>query len=243
MSLRPYQIRFVQECARRLPLHGASVLEIGAADGQVARDLVRAGAATVVGIDKNPSSDWDRPDQDQSGVQLLEMDAHRLEFGRGEFDLVVSLATIEHLADPALAVSEAHRVLRSGGLFLARFAPIWSFATGHHYQVWLEDPAVHIPVWAHLYWTEAEMFAFLSERHGAAAAAAAVDYIYRQDAINRLPCAEYTRIFGRTSFGSIELTPLRSEGFRPFLSRTKGRLPGWETEELLVAGFEVFGRK
>jgi len=39
-----------------------------------------------------------------------------LPFGSGSFDCVYSMGTIEHLPDPAVAVAEAARVLRPGGL-------------------------------------------------------------------------------------------------------------------------------
>ena len=41
-----------------------------------------------------------------------------LPFGHGSFDLVWSNLALHWLDDPALAVREAHRVLRSGGLFM-----------------------------------------------------------------------------------------------------------------------------
>ncbi len=237
--LAKYQERFLNEVKGRLDLRGMTVLEIGSADGALARALARAGATRVIGVDRKSPGDAGGTDQPGGEVRLLQADAHHLPFAEGEFDAVVSLATLEHVADPAVVLAEAHRVLRPRGFFLARFAPIWTCATGHHYQVWLRDPEVHIPVWAHLYWDEEAMFNFLAERHGTAPAARAVEYIYRSREINRLPYRAYVDLFDATPFASPEVTPLVSEGFRPYLSQTRGRLPGYETRELLVAGFMI----
>jgi len=240
-SLRAYQERFLAEVKGRLPLEGATILEVGSAEGALAHALAGAGAARVVGIDKAGPGEPTGSSSDR--VRLIRMDAHQLQFADGEFDLAVSLATLEHVADPALVLAEIHRVLRPGGLLFARFAPIWTFATGHHYQVWLQDPEAHVPVWGHLYWDRKGLFDFLAERHGADAATRAVEYIYSSNEINRLPCRDYLRLFERVPFAHREVTPLVSEGFRPFLERTKGRLRGYDEGELLVAGFAVMMRK
>lgn len=50
-----------------------------------------------------------------ANVTLVEADATRLPFERGEFDLVCSRRTIHHLARPELAIAELARVTRPGG--------------------------------------------------------------------------------------------------------------------------------
>jgi SAM-dependent methyltransferase len=247
-DLAEYQERFLKEVKERLDLRNMVLLEIGSADGALARAMAREGTARVVGVDrKSPgnagggarSRDPLSSDRPHGEVRLLRMDAHRLPFAAGEFDAVVSLATLEHVANPAVVLAEVHRVLRPRGFFLARFAPIWTFATGHHYQVWRRDPEVHIPVWSHLYWDEKTMFDFLAKRHGTAPAGRAVKYIYRSREINRLPYRAYVDLLDATPFASPEVTPLVSEGFRPYLDQTRGRLPDYEMDELLVTGFMV----
>jgi SAM-dependent methyltransferase len=46
---------------------------------------------------------------------LINQDMQRLEFESGYFDLVVHAETLEHLHEYSLALSECHRVLKSGG--------------------------------------------------------------------------------------------------------------------------------
>lgn len=45
---------------------------------------------------------------------VIRGDGHLLPFANGTFDAAICIETIEYLADPALAVREAHRVLRTG---------------------------------------------------------------------------------------------------------------------------------
>jgi len=45
-------------------------------------------------------------------------DAHALPFVDGEFEVILCTEVLEHLHDPARAISEMHRVLAPGGLFI-----------------------------------------------------------------------------------------------------------------------------
>lgn len=50
------------------------------------------------------------------------VDAHALPYGDDQFALVMSVAVLEHLAQPLLALREVHRVLRPGGYFIGTVA-------------------------------------------------------------------------------------------------------------------------
>lgn len=54
-------------------------------------------------------------------------DAHNLPFTDASFDLYTSMAVYEHLASPLQAALEAHRVLRSGGIFFGTAAFVYGF--------------------------------------------------------------------------------------------------------------------
>lgn len=50
------------------------------------------------------------------------VDAHALPYGDDQFALAMSVAVLEHLAQPLLALREVHRVLRPGGYFIGTVA-------------------------------------------------------------------------------------------------------------------------
>ena len=64
-------------------------------------------------------------------VSFTRADGHLLPFGDGVFDLVLSHAVIEHVADPVTYLKEARRVLRPGGLLFLETAPYLSLAGAH----------------------------------------------------------------------------------------------------------------
>lgn len=53
-------------------------------------------------------------------IQLDHIDAKQLPYEDGSFDVVMSNSIVHHLADPTLAVREAVRVVRPGGLLFFR---------------------------------------------------------------------------------------------------------------------------
>lgn len=58
----------------------------------------------------------DRATSEVVEVQFPEVDMQKLPFGDEEFDVVISDQVIAHLQDPRLALAEAFRVLRKGGV-------------------------------------------------------------------------------------------------------------------------------
>ena len=56
-------------------------------------------------------------------------DLHRLPFKNASFHLVTANVVVEHIADPALLLAEAHRVLHPGGLFLFHTPNFLSYGT------------------------------------------------------------------------------------------------------------------
>lgn len=100
-------------------LEGRRVLEVGCGDGERCLTWLDRGA-TVAGIDiseqaietaRRRSSKSGFPDDRYS---FRVMDAHRMGFADGEFDIVVGYGVLHHL-DVSLVLPELHRVLRRGG--------------------------------------------------------------------------------------------------------------------------------
>jgi SAM-dependent methyltransferase len=89
------------------------ILVVGCGDGQEARDLAKIFNAKVDAIDIEDGFAAHHPD-----VTFTQMDAERLSFPDDTFDLVFSFHALEHIPNPARAISEMRRVLRDGQIFL-----------------------------------------------------------------------------------------------------------------------------
>lgn len=114
--------------ARFVTRKEASILDLGCQHGLMTTLFDRAGWS-LVGVDLNPESlrivhaahrRW----------PLARVDAGRLPFPDGQFDLINFSEVIEHLSDPRSALWEIHRCLRPGGVFFLttnnRHGLLWS---------------------------------------------------------------------------------------------------------------------
>lgn len=95
------------------------VLDVGAGDGRLVRELARRGhAGRVAGVDPTPGP----------GVQPAHAEA--LPFPDASFDVVLFARVLAHLPHPARALAEARRVLRPGGqVWAAAYGPAHLRAT------------------------------------------------------------------------------------------------------------------
>jgi SAM-dependent methyltransferase len=112
-------------------VHGALgeqslVLEVGAGRGVVTGLDWRAEKRRIIGVDLDPRVS-SHPFLDEA----VRGDVFSLPFPGGTFDAAVSVFLMEHLADPLGALKEIYRVLKPGGIYLAKTP------NKNHYVGWM----------------------------------------------------------------------------------------------------------
>jgi SAM-dependent methyltransferase len=111
--LTPDQPEDVHEpVARRLAEGGVQVvLDVGCGTGRL-RDFLPP-SLTWIGADRSPAQLGEAP------RPVLLADASHLPLRSDSVDAVTALWMLYHLTDPVVAIAEAHRVLKVGGMFVA----------------------------------------------------------------------------------------------------------------------------
>ena len=100
------------EVAEKLAAEGCTrVLDVGGGPGALAKLLLNRGVPTVVLDLAGHVAGAPGP--------AVQADARRMPFQDGSFDGAAALWMLYHLADPAEALTEVHRVLQPGGWFVA----------------------------------------------------------------------------------------------------------------------------
>ncbi len=92
------------------------VLDAGSGDGALA-ELLAPRARSITCLDKSPkmvAAAEKRLDR-VAHARVAHGDVCALPFGPGSFDVVLAFNVLVHVDEPARAIAEAHRVLRSGG--------------------------------------------------------------------------------------------------------------------------------
>jgi len=129
------------------------VLDYGCGSGDTCIELARSGAKAVVGLDVQQHLLDSAADKAQAaGVAHLCRFVTKVD---EPADVVVSLDSFEHFADPVGALEEMYDLLRPGGRLLVEFGPTWYHPLGGH--------LFSVFPWAHLLFTERALIRWRSD--------------------------------------------------------------------------------
>ena len=125
--------KYLRRFARFDEARGKRVLEIGVGAGSDFRSWLENGA-NACGIDLTEAAIRLTAEHlkvagvDTKEYELHQADAEQLPFDDGVFDIVYSYGVFQHTPDPAMALAEAHRVLKPGGELRAMIyhVPSWT---------------------------------------------------------------------------------------------------------------------
>lgn len=117
---------------------GSTVLDLGAGAGIVEQMNFRTKAKKICGVDPDPRV-RSNPYLDEGRVGVGEA----IPYEAASFDLVFADNVLEHLGEPAAVFKELFRVLKPGGLFLAKTPNKWHYMptiarlTPHSFHAWV----------------------------------------------------------------------------------------------------------
>jgi GT2 family glycosyltransferase/SAM-dependent methyltransferase len=229
----------------RAPLPvGQTVLEVGCSDGMVCDLLVNMGAKSVVGIDAMKTAGCGFPTPD---ITYVTGDAHALPMEDESFDMVVTIATFEHLSDPERALSEIMRVLKPGGYAYIQAGPLYHSPFGHHMFGFFDEWP-----WIHLRKSSDEIGAIaevngssprIQYHHGVAAADFARNMLSR-DHVNGLMLKDYAldKFVARDDVTCLYQN-ISYEGANLLTAELEAELSGFTRDQLTEHGFEVLVQK
>jgi|GEM_PF-690967 SAM-dependent methyltransferase len=124
---------------RALMVHGAAerflkqtrelkLLDLGAAEGRTALEIDRLLPGGMIHGVEYATNIIAKNVSFPPNVKIFQGDVTALasDLEEGSYDIVSALALLEHLSNPVAAISEAHRMLRPGGIFVATCPnPFW----------------------------------------------------------------------------------------------------------------------
>ena len=179
-------------------LHGKTVIDFGCGHGNEAIEMIRHGAAFVIGVDT-----WEEALAAAKRNALAAGVADRCEFVPStdrHADVIVSLDAFEHFSDPAAILNNMAGLLPHGGEVIISFGPTWLHPKGGH--------LFSVFPWAHLLFSERALLRWRSD--------------YRDDGaksfgevaggLNRMTLRRFEKIVDESAFRirRLEKVPIRS---------------------------------
>lgn len=189
--------RFWNRLGGQPDLRGKKVLDLGCGHGSLCVDMAKAGAERVIGVDLNPrliefaerNLEINYPDL----VRRVEFHLIEIEkFPEGDFDLMTSKDTFEHVMDLPSVLQAMRERLKSGGRVYCAIGPLWNSPFGDHDTV-KKITGFNLP-WAHLILPPGWVLRKVSRQVGRPLQS------YRDLGLNMLSFREYCEILFHSGF-------------------------------------------
>jgi 2-polyprenyl-3-methyl-5-hydroxy-6-metoxy-1,4-benzoquinol methylase len=176
-------------------IQGRLVIDLGCGDGHETIELARRGAARVIGVDINLEClERARRNTQDAGLSNL------IEFSTDAgcpADIVVSLDSFEHFAEPEAMLEHIHGLLRPGGAVISSFGPTWYHPFGGH--------LFSVFPWAHLVFSERALIRWRSDHRTDGKKS------FAEAGLNRMTVKRFLRLARTSRFQieRLELVPIR----------------------------------
>ena len=152
-----YNKSYLSSMFRFVPsLDGKNILDVGCSDGLVADLLMLENPSAITGIDVLETVGQNYPNEK---ITYHQMDATKMDFAENSFDVCLSIATLEHVADPSKALAEMKRVVQPGGYIYVQAGPLYFSPFGHHMFGFFDDYP-----WIHLRLTKEEIIKYCDRK-------------------------------------------------------------------------------
>lgn len=143
-----------------------------------------------------------------------------------QYDLIFSIATIEHILKLPLALEKMYNALRPNGKLFAIFSPVWSAYNGHHITATVDKAGNEItmnngfiPPWGHLVMGPSSMYAYLLTKTDNETAAEITYQIYNAPTINRFFSEDYLNFIKETNFTIEKFDTLFNQTVPPYTQK------------------------
>lgn len=167
-------------------------------------------------------------------VSFARMDVRDLRFPDQSFDVVASIALLEHVDGIQACISEMARVTRSNGVVFAGFGPLWHTYGGPHY----------LGSYEHLWLTDQAFAEYLQARAIPEEQREALHWL-KLGMFSRRTYEEYLEMF-RRYFSILHVTAfISNDGLRFKQSHPAewaSLLSRWSEKQLLVSGAAIWAR-
>lgn len=210
-------------------MRGKRVLEIGCGQGERCEEMVHRGAAYVVGLDIDEHS-YDIAQSRHAALPEGEASKLSFHFGKldtlavGDFDIVVSENSFEHIMNVAEVLEEISEKLSPKGRVFLGFGPLYYSPMGDH--GWIRQILPFRRVfpwpWGHVLFPEAYLQKKLSTLHGTP-----VDFEQNWPylTLNRHTPADFVRLFEQSPLKIVTLEKNPAHSVLGRLFRILSKLP------------------